>query len=131
DDEPGHAGIHPGGRTVRRQPVGQVGAVAMSPVVWRSAERIETQRWRCGFCDHKVASDQGWSGQTFDDDVRHRGGLPMWVAICPSCSLPSVIDRYGRSEPTPKYGEPVEHLPDDVQALYDEARRAVGPSLNS
>lgn len=101
----------------------------MSSVAWRSVERIETQRWRCGFCDHQVASDQGWMGAS-----RPRGygdPLPMYVAICPSCSLPSVVDTYGRSEPVPRYGEGVEHLPEDVGALYEEARRAVAPAPNS
>jgi hypothetical protein len=95
---------------------------------WGGANRIETKTWRCGFCGRDVASDRGWSatGQhgVYEVEV-------MWLAICPKCSLPSLIDREGRTEPPPLYGESVEHLPDDVGTLFAEARRAVHTAPSS
>jgi Domain of unknown function (DUF4145) len=55
----------------------------------------------------------------------------MCIAICPNCTLPSVVDGRGRTEPPPLYGDDVEHLPKDVKALFMEARRAVHPAPSS
>ena len=44
-------------------------------------QRIETQRWRCGFCDHEVASDQGWWGTTDDRRLGSRWTEPAGISF--------------------------------------------------
>lgn len=49
-----------------------------------------------------------------------------YVAICPRCDVPSMITGDGEmTVPPSTFGEAVGHLPDDVEALYNEARTAV------
>ena len=89
---------------------------------WSNLGGIPTQDWRCAFCDRDVSSDKGWIGTTqlymnhrpYDDHA--------YIAICPRCSLPTLISSSGTQVPAVKGGEPVKHLPEDVAALYDEAR---------
>lgn len=47
------------------------------------------------------------------------------VAICPRCDVPSLVGRDGTTVPAALFAEAVDHLPDDVETLYEEARRAV------
>ncbi len=47
------------------------------------------------------------------------------VAICPRCDIPSLVFPGGEALPAAAFGESVDHLPEDVKALYEEARRAV------
>jgi hypothetical protein len=49
------------------------------------------------------------------------GYLYMTIAICPSCHQPTFIG-HDRQVPGAPVGDEVSHLPDDVSALYDEAR---------
>lgn len=47
------------------------------------------------------------------------------VAVCPRCDVPSLVGRDGTTVPAAHFAEAVDHLPDDVETLYEEARRAV------
>ncbi|MGO9973232.1 MAG: DUF4145 domain-containing protein [Solirubrobacteraceae bacterium] len=93
------------------------------PPSWRSAQRIMARSFDCGYCGHRVSSDQGW------DLTRHnRAGQDLIagaVAICPGCKYPSLLTQ-GVQVPSAPYGEDVEHLPDDIAALYAEVRAAAG-----
>lgn len=90
---------------------------------WRNLREIATQSWRCGYCDRDVASDRGWEAVEWGGSYERHVGF---VAICPRCDMPSVISGDGDATiPSARFGEPVEHLPPDVGAMYAEARRAV------
>lgn len=96
---------------------------------WQQVARILPRSFRCGYCGREVTSERGWSASGYEvglGDVTF-----LWAAICPRCELPSLVDRGGNIRPAPPYGDPVEHLPDDVHALYEEARRAVTEAPNS
>jgi hypothetical protein len=91
-------------------------------VRWSGVQGIEAQEWRCAFCDREVAADRGWHGR----EREVRGGVALdhdvFVAVCPRCGLPTFLARGGQQIPGRKPGEAVEHLPEDVAVLYDEAR---------
>ena len=88
---------------------------------WEEAGRIPTQSWTCGYCGREVASNVGWA---MTDGIRHEVHLGA-VAICPRCTLPSFLSDDYQMPPIP-YGSPVDHLPEDVNELYEETRRAMG-----
>jgi hypothetical protein len=90
-------------------------------IQWEYYRAITTQEWHCAYCDKDVASDKGWHG------VRERWeGIHVtddyYVALCPRCSLPTVLAPRGGQVPRLGFGEPVGHLPEDVESLYQEAR---------
>src|SRR4051794_30774211 len=92
---------------------------------WQEVRRIETRQWRCGFCGREVASNQGWEAVEYDYQATGNV-VSVSAAICPRCDLPSIIGKQGDAVPPSPFGNPVDHLPPDVNGLYEEARRAVG-----
>ena len=86
---------------------------------WAGRNQISSKKYRCGFCDNKVASDTGY----------FVNGLPAKIYICPFCGGPSYFLNQDVQVPGVAPGEKVEHVPDDLHELYDEARRAA--SVNS
>jgi Domain of unknown function (DUF4145) len=89
---------------------------------WQNVGQIPSQRWTCGYCGGDVAANVGWTRVTHDQRIQ---GVSCWLAICPGCDLPSIIELSGDALPRPLFGSPVAHLPEDVQRLYDEARRSM------
>jgi hypothetical protein len=49
-----------------------------------------------------------------------------FIYICPSCGSPTLCDERGDLFPKSPPGKPVANVPDDLVALYDEARRSAG-----
>ena len=70
---------------------------------------------KCGHCGKDVS---GWEMARYQDSV----GIHIFWVLCPLCSHGSVIDRNGKSYPSPKYGNKIEHLPGDIEELHNEAR---------
>src|SRR5687768_10793488 len=97
---------------------------------WNDSKQITTQSWRCGYCGREVASDRGWYASEWRTSQYET--VLAYIAICPRCDSPSVISADDHvTVPPGLFGEGVEHLPDDVEALYDEARRAVGAGAHN
>ena len=78
---------------------------------WQNRQTLPTKRFRCGFCDHTVASSLGWQ-----DD-----GHFYLIRICPNCYNPTYF-ALAEQHSGVAFGNPVQNLPDDVSALYEEAR---------
>jgi hypothetical protein len=100
------------------------------PGDWNDVKTLTARRYRCGYCGAVVASDRGWhnsQGVSSAGDVRS-GEL----RVCPLCNQPTYvrhetglgsgieIGRVPRALP----GAEVKRLPEDVEALYVEARRS-------
>ncbi len=81
-----------------------------------------------GFCGHLVGFRAGWMGQ---QKGWESGQLNRWVyiTICPSCENPT-YHGWGQHPGVP-FGDTVESLPEDVSALYEEARSATGAGNNA
>ena len=87
---------------------------------WQRTEPQPPHAFRCGHCDDRVASAQGWSATRADTSAEG------CIYLCPSCNQPTYIRRYPipLQVPNSREGDGVKHLPDDVAALYNEAREA-------
>ena len=83
-----------------------------------SPRKIDRQAYDCGYCGVRVGSSEGWAASR----------LLAHVYICPNCSYPTFIGPNGQRAPGPLAGRTVDHVPDDVGHLYDEARECVAVS---
>lgn len=86
---------------------------------WRFFQDLPNQSFVCGFCTTKVSSVKGYKlGRNSDGSGSLIGGL----YICPNCGGPSFFAPTGARYPTPALGNSVQHVPQDLGALYEEAR---------
>ena len=83
---------------------------------WQQLQQLRSRRFRCGYCGVNVASDRGY-------DSPSNKGLQKSLHICPDCDKPSFFDPNGNQHPGPVPGNEVDSLPDDLEALYKEARQ--------
>jgi hypothetical protein len=73
---------------------------------------MSSRAFVCGYCGKNVASEKGY------DTAGHKSRL----YICPMCTGPSFLSADGEQVPGVSFGNEVEHLPDNLKALYNEAR---------
>lgn len=82
---------------------------------WQGLQQIQPNSFRCGHCGRETGNDRGYQA------ARKEG----WhIYICPPCGKPTFISP-GKQVPGPPYGNPIDHLPTDVEALYNEARECM------
>jgi hypothetical protein len=89
---------------------------------WVELRALPPKSFVCGFCEDKVASAQGYIAKP------SIGPAPSsaFIYICPSCGSPTLCDEHGDLFPKSPPGKPVANVPNDLAALYDEARRSAG-----
>lgn len=88
-------------------------------MTWQNIVHIGAMRYLCGWCDSTVGSNAGYF---------HRDS-PSRIYVCPNCDNPtSFVGTVGgqRQSPTATPGFPVQHLPADVEAVFNEARQSLG-----
>jgi hypothetical protein len=89
--------------------------------VWQSPQKQSGVRYICGYCGTDTTPSSGWES---DASGGHRG----YILLCTNCNKPSFIEMIGatiqNATPAAMLGRDVEGLPEDVQTLYDEARRS-------
>ena len=87
---------------------------------WRQLQDLPNASFICGFCNTTVSSVKGYKlGHHGDSSGPQIGALH----ICPNCGGPTFFAPDGRHFPSPALGNSVKHLPSDLEALYEEARR--------
>jgi hypothetical protein len=99
-------------------------------IEWEGLQRIETQEYRCAFCDREVASDKGRGGREESGHAGARYYEYYYVATCPRCTATTLIG-HRTQVPAPRFGEPVAHLPEDVASLYTEARSCMSVNAHT
>lgn len=92
-----------------------------SKVSWIAAQQMTSVAFRCGYCGNLVASNMGWDGLSGPSAVQAQ------LRICPHCTGPTLLV-LNVQLPGVMYGKQVNHLPQDISALYDEARAAIAGS---
>jgi Domain of unknown function (DUF4145) len=95
--------------------------MAKSPFNWSNLSGIPSMRFTCGYCGNLVASDRGYHSTA---RVQNEQGF---LCICPHCERPTFLHG-DRQIPGVSPGAEVGHLPQDIQALYTEARRCTANS---
>jgi hypothetical protein len=85
-------------------------------VFWQNPQNLPARAFVCGFCNHLVASDEGF-GLAFVE-ASFQGA----IHICTNCGGPNFFGIDYR-HPVPALGNPVPHVPNAVNTLYEEARR--------
>lgn len=78
---------------------------------WLNLARVVPKTYVCGYCGDKVGPNQGYLANVEGQEI----------LICSSCNCPTFISG-NRQIPAPAFGADVEHVPDDIKSLYDEAR---------
>jgi uncharacterized protein DUF4145 len=88
-------------------------------VAWHNATPLAPKQYVCGFCGSNVASALGFLNQN---------GPHIGVAyVCPMCDKPTFFSQAIRVPGAP-LGNSVQHVPDDVNKLYEEARSCCASS---
>ena len=96
-------------------PFFQEGAAA-----WYQTQNLPNMKFVCGFCNTSVSSIKGYKLGAHSDGS---GGQAGAAYICPNCGGPSFFPPNGSRYPMPALGSPVPHVPNELNALYEEARR--------
>jgi hypothetical protein len=92
---------------------------------WRQPHDLPNQSFVCGYCNTKVSSIKGYKlGQHGDASGPQIGG----IYICPNCGGPSFFAPDSKRYPSAALGNSVQHVPSDLNALYNEARRSSSQS---
>lgn len=92
---------------------------------WKALQGLPASSFKCGFCSQKVSSEKGYYiGDNRDASGAMRGG----IYVCPSCQGPTFFTPNGEQIPDVTFGESVNSVPDDVQLLYEEARKSTSNS---
>lgn len=102
----------------------------MSKVVdglWHNVEGVQQVSYICGYCDSKVAPAVGY----FNKEERYPNFEVAYILICPNCNKPTFIDDDGNQTPSFRVGSRIEHLPTNIEALYNEARNAFSVGANN
>lgn len=87
---------------------------------WKHIQTIVSKSFTCGYCDAYVSSNKGLSlHQHSDSSGPQIGG----VYVCPNCNGMSFITPYDQQFPGHNLGNSVNHLPNELNCIYEEARK--------
>lgn len=87
---------------------------------WQNLEEMGSMVYTCGYCGKEISSNLGYeyyiaNGVRFDlDEV---------IYICHNCGSPTYFDCDGKQTPGNSFGSVVQHLPEDIEIIYSEARK--------
>lgn len=85
---------------------------------WHGEVVLAPKRYVCSYCGVTVGPDKA----IFSQDTN----LPQtFIYFCSNCGQPTYFDADSRQFPGVKFGNPVKHLPNELEQLYDEARSAM------
>ncbi len=88
-------------------------------MAWQNREIINPLKFKCGWCGSVVEWVHGYYTGTGTADPK--------IYVCPNCDNPSFF-KQGAQIPGVSAGKNVGHLPQDVDALYKEARACCSAS---
>lgn len=87
---------------------------------WYSVRLIKNKSFICGYCSDKIATDRGYQlGMNVDGSGNQIGG----IYICPNCHGPNFLSPSQAWFPGQKIGRSVRNVPEELNNLYEEARR--------
>jgi Domain of unknown function (DUF4145) len=98
--------------------VGKGGRDSMA-IQWHNQGGISPKGYVCGFCGHRVGPDRG-----FQSAANTERNLQNFIYVCSYCGKPTYFDSDQKATPGVPFGNSVEHLPQEIEALYNEARKS-------
>lgn len=84
---------------------------------WHNRAGIESRDFTCGYCGREVASSIGYQA----------GNNEAFIYLCPRCNKPTFFEG-GRQTPGELPGRQIDHLPEGILQLYQEAQRCISAS---
>lgn len=90
---------------------------------WTNISEIEEKAYTCWSCDRDIASNLGYVSSSNVSSALNR-----YIYICPYCKSPSFFNEHRAQYPSATTGSPVEHLSEEVDIAYNEARRSYAAS---
>jgi len=86
---------------------------------WKSILTLSSKSYTCGYCGKPLASEKGYAAihATYS-------ALNEYIYICHHCNKPTYCTS-GQQTPGPIFGNDVEHLPSEIDYLYNEARKCM------
>lgn len=84
---------------------------------WSNPSQLGPKPFTCGHCGRHVGHREGYFFQH-----NNHGNQYADIRICSSCHRPTYFEG-DKQIPGPIFGRSVEHLPEDIATLYEEARR--------
>jgi uncharacterized protein DUF4145 len=91
---------------------------------WQSTQQIKSAQFKCGYCQNHISSNSGY--QANDDLGLNRKSRHIY--ICHHCEKPTFLDQQNYQTPSPAHGNDVEHVPEDINKLYNQARNCMKQS---
>lgn len=83
-------------------------------ISWQDTTKVTGVEYKCGHCGNQVGPSEGY-----------RNARKFFsICICPTCNNPTYVTP-NTQVPGPSFGRDLEHLPEDVNQLYNEARRCM------
>jgi len=93
---------------------------ANQSVNWKSYQQMINRSFICGHCSDKVASDRGYKlGRGSDGSGTQVGG----IYLCPNCHGPNFVTQDEKWIPGQPFGRSVKNVSENLNQLYEEARR--------
>ncbi|MCE4052013.1 DUF4145 domain-containing protein [Bacillus sp. Au-Bac7] len=95
---------------------------------WEKTIKLTRASYDCGYCGSKVGPSDGYSCYKPNYPGKTLVGN---IYICPNCNKPTFKELSSSYQQVPgqKFGNEVEHLPPDIESLYNEARNCI--SINA
>jgi hypothetical protein len=88
-------------------------------IQWNNPNTITPRTYTCGYCGKIVGPNLGYLSNTQNPQ--------RLIYICSFCNKPTFFDGDVQT-PGVAYGSEVNHLPDDIARIYDEARNCMAVS---
>jgi hypothetical protein len=94
--------------------------------VWANLQNIGAKEYRCGYCDAFVSSTLGM--QIVNPQAANM--VVGTIRVCPNCQRPTFFEG-NRQQPGVAFGGKVDHIPSDVDCLYQEARKCTSAGAHT
>lgn len=86
--------------------------------IWFDTKKLISKSYTCGYCGNNIASNIGY----YKKDFNGMNSIET-IYICHHCNSPTYFKIDGEQIPGLEYGYSVNHLPEDVERVYNEARK--------
>lgn len=90
---------------------------------------VTNNAFDCGFCGSHAGPSQGFKCEY---EERAKANVTALILLCPRCNKPTFMN-FSENEQVPGVlvGDSLNHLPQDIEQLYEEARKCISFNANT